>query len=143
VKGANVDSGQVSPDGRWIAYRSDESGRNEIYISSFPKPVGKLQVSVSGGVTPRWRSDGKELYYLAPDKKMMAVELKESNGSLQPLSVRPLWEMFHTMFLTAAGVNQYDVSKDGRQFAVDSVMTDESSAPLNLVTNWPMDLNKK
>jgi serine/threonine protein kinase/Tol biopolymer transport system component len=143
VKGANVDSGQVSPDGRWIAYRSDESGRNEIYISSFPKPVGKLQVSVSGGVTPRWRSDGKELYYLAPDKKLMAVELKESNGSLQPLSVRPLWQMFHTMFLTAAGVNQYDVSKDGRQFAVDSVMTDESSAPLNLVTNWPMDLNKK
>ncbi len=57
VKGANVDQGQVSPDGRWIAYRSDESGRSEIYITSFPKPTGKLQVSIAGGVTPRWRHD--------------------------------------------------------------------------------------
>jgi eukaryotic-like serine/threonine-protein kinase len=143
VLGANVESGQVSPDGHWIAYRSDESGRNEIYVSPFPSPTGKLQVSVAGGVTPRWRSDGKELYYLAPDKKLMAVQLKEVNGSLQTTSVQPLWEMFHTMFLTAAGVNQYDVTRDGTRFSVDSVLSDESSAPLNLVTNWTAELKNK
>jgi serine/threonine protein kinase/Tol biopolymer transport system component len=143
VPGANVESGQVSPDEYWIAYRSDESGRNEIYVSPFPSPTGKLQVSVAGGVTPRWRSDGKELYYLAPDKKLMAVQLKEVNGSLQAISVQPLWEMFHTMFLTAAGVNQYDVTRDGTRFSVDSVLSDESSAPLNLVTNWTAELKKK
>jgi len=143
VKGANVDSGQVSPDGRWIAYRSDESGKNEIYITSFPKPIGRLQVSIAGGVTPRWRHDGKELYYLAPDRKLMAVELKEINGSLKVASTRPLFEMFQTMFLTAAGVNQYDVTRDGSRFVVDSAITDESSAPLNLVVNWTAELKKR
>ena len=98
---------------------------------------------MAGGVTPRWRSDGKELYYLAPDKKLMAVQLNEVNGSLQTVSVQPLWEMFHTMFLTAAGVNQYDVTRDGTRFSVDSVLSDESSAPLNLVTNWTADLKNK
>jgi hypothetical protein len=142
VPGANVDSGQVSPDGRWISYRSDESGRNEIYISSFPKPAGKLQVSIAGGVTPRWRHDGKELYYLAPDKKLMAVELKNIGASLQAVSVRPMFEMFQTMFLTAAGVNQYDVTRDGSQFVADTVVTDESSAPLSLVINWTAGLKK-
>jgi serine/threonine protein kinase/Tol biopolymer transport system component len=143
VQGANVDSGQVSPDGRWIAYRSDESGKNEIYITSFPKPTGKLQVSIAGGVTPRWRHDGKELYYLAPDRKLMAVELKETSGSLQVASTRPLFEMFQTMFLTAAGLNQYDVTRDGSRVVVDSSITDESSAPLNLVLNWTAELKKK
>jgi eukaryotic-like serine/threonine-protein kinase len=143
VKGADLDSGQVSPDGRWIAYRSDESGRNEIYISSFPKPTGKLQVSTVGGVTPRWRHDAQELYYLAPDKMLMAVELKETRGSLQVVSIRPLFQMFQTMFLTAAGMTQYDVMRDGSRFVVDSVVTDESSAPLNLVQNWTASLKKR
>jgi Tol biopolymer transport system component len=142
VQGANVDQGQVSSDGRWIAYRSDETGKFEIYISSFPKPTGKLQVSISGGVTPRWRHDGKELYYLAPDRKLMAVELKETSGSLQVASTRPLFELFQTMYVTGAGVNQYDVTQDGSRFAIDSVITDETSAPLNLVVNWTAGLKK-
>jgi dipeptidyl aminopeptidase/acylaminoacyl peptidase len=143
VKGANVDQGQVSPDGRWIAYRSDESGKNEIYITSFPKPTGKLQVSIAGGVTPRWRHDERELYYLAPDRKLMVVDLKEISGSLQVASIRPLFELFSTMYLTAAGVNQYDVTRDGNQFVIDSVIADESTAPLNLVLNWDAELKKK
>jgi len=143
VKGANLDSGKVSPDGRWIAYRSDESGRNEIYISSFPRPTGKLQVSTAGGLTPQWRNDGKELYYLALDKMLVVVELKETGGSLQAVSTRPLFEMFQTMFLTAAGMGQYDATRDGKRFVVDSVITDESPAPLNLVQNWTAELKKK
>jgi len=143
VKGANVDQGQVSPDGRWIAYRSDESGKNEIYITSFPKPTGELQVSIAGGVTPRWRHDERELYYLAPDRKLMVVDLKEISGSLQVASIRPLFELFSTMYLTAAGVNQYDVTRTGDQFVIDSVIADESTAPLNLVVNWTAELKKK
>ena len=73
----------------------------------------------------------------------MAVELKEAGGSLQVASVRPLFEMFQTMYLTGAGVNQYDVTSDGNQFAVDAVMTNESPAPLRLVVNWTADLKKK
>src|SRR5262249_33556401 len=143
VRGANVDSGQVSPDGRWIAYRSDESGKYEIYISSFPKPTGKLQVSIAGGLNPRWRYDGKELYYLASDKMLMDVELKETGVSLQVGSIRPMFEMVQTMFLTGSGMNQYDVTHDGKRFVVDSVITDESPTPLNLVQNWAAELKKK
>lgn len=143
VQGANVDSGQVSPDGRWIAYRSSESGRNEIYISSFPKPSGKLQVSVSGGVTPRWKYDGRELFYLNPDKMLMAAELKETGGSLQAASIRPLFEMSQAMSLSAAGMNSYDVTRDGTRFVVDSVITDESATPLSLVLNWTAELKGK
>jgi hypothetical protein len=73
---------------------------------------------------------------------LMAVELKETGGSLQEASIRPLFEMFSTMFLTAAGVNQYDVTRDGSRFVVDSVITDETSAPLNLVVNWTAELKK-
>jgi len=142
VKGANVDSGMISPNGRWIAYRSDESGRNEIYISSFPKPTGKLQVSSAGGVTPRWRHDGKEFYYMAPDKMLMAVELKEKGGSLQVASVRPLFEMLQTIYLTGAGVNQYDVTGDGNRFVVVAGTTTGAPEPLHLVTNWDAELKK-
>jgi len=142
IKGANMDSGKVSRDGRWIAYRSEESGKSEVYISSFPKPMGKLQVSVAGGVTPRWRRDGKELYYLAPDRMLMAVELKEIGGSLQVGAVRPLFEMVRTMYLTPAGFGNYDVTGDGSRFILDSAITDESSTPLSLVQNWTAELKK-
>jgi Tol biopolymer transport system component len=142
VKGASVDSGMISPNGRWIAYRSDESGRDEIYISSFPKPTGKLQVSSAGGVTPRWRRDSKELYYLAPDKMLMAVELKEAESTLQVASVRPLFELLQTIYVTGAGVNQYDVTGDGSRFVVVAGTMTGAPEPLHLVTNWDAELKK-
>jgi eukaryotic-like serine/threonine-protein kinase len=143
VKGARVDGGQVSPDGRWIAYRSDESGKSEIYVSPFPRPAGKLQVSINGGVQPRWRRDGRELYYLAFDRKLMAVPITEIGGSLQAGSARPLFEMFRTMYVTVAGQNQYEVMPDGNRFIAVSADSDESSMPLNLVQSWTADLKKK
>jgi Tol biopolymer transport system component len=142
VKDAAVNSGEVSPDGRWMAYASDESGKLEIYVTSFPKPAGKLQVSTAGGVTPRWRRDGKELYYVAPDKNLMVAELKESAGSLEVVSTRPLFEVPQVLYLTAAGVSQYDVTRDGNLFAVDSVNSESSSTPLSLVLNWPAEHRK-
>src|SRR5262249_21779176 len=72
-----VSHGQFSPDGRWVAYSSNESGKTEIYVAPFPGPGGNWKVSSAGGSEPRWRRDGKELFYLAPDGKLMAVDLRE------------------------------------------------------------------
>jgi len=142
TKSGNVSAGQVSPDGHWIAYRSNDSGRYEIYISSFPNPTGRFQVSSDGGVAPRWRHDGKALYYLAPQNKLMVAQLKEGSGSLQVISTRIFSETPLTAYLTAAGVHQYDVSRDGKQFVIDSVNIEDSLVPLNVVLNWPKDLKK-
>ena len=73
--------GQFSPDGRWVAYQSNESGRSEIYVQSFPGPGGKWQVSTAGGTDARWRPDGKELFFLAPDAKLMAVSVRASDST--------------------------------------------------------------
>ena len=70
--------GQFSPDGRWVAYHSNESGRHEVYVQPFPGPGGKWQISTSGGIEPRWRRDGKELFYIAPDGKLMAAPIQSA-----------------------------------------------------------------
>src|SRR4030095_9293979 len=72
----NETNAQFSPDGRWIAYQSDESGRVEIYVQPFPGPGRKVRISVSGGVQARWRRDGKELFYLGSDNRLMAVPVQ-------------------------------------------------------------------
>jgi Tol biopolymer transport system component len=141
VPGANVDSGLVSPDGKWIAYRSDESGKNEVYISSFPKPLGKLQVSSDGGSTPRWKRDGKELYYLTPDNKLVAAQINYAGSSVQVVATRVLFQTSATLTLT--GGTQYDVTPDGSRFLVVSLSSDETHTPLNLVVNWTAELKKK
>src|SRR5262249_41250316 len=83
--------GRFSPDGRWIAYISDESQQLEVHLRPFPGPGGKQQVSIAGGREPRWRGDGKELFYLAADNKLMAAELKVKGSTLEIGAVRPLF----------------------------------------------------
>src|SRR5438552_2752990 len=68
--------GQFSPDGKWIAYTSDETGQSQIYVQAFPKPSGKWQISVNGGVLPRWRADGKEIFYIGADMQLMAAPVR-------------------------------------------------------------------
>ena len=134
---ASVSSAQLSPDERWMAYSSDESGKLEVYVAPFPKPVGNLQISLAGGKYPTWSRDGKELYYLDLDGNLMAAELKENNGSLQVAAVR-------TLFQTKA-INpndSYDAFPDGKRFLVDTVTTEETPTPLSLVLNWPAELKK-
>jgi len=137
VPSASVLSPQVSHDGRWIAYQSDESGKYEIYISPFPNPVGKLQISAAGGRDPRWRRDGKALYFVAPDGNLTAAELRESQGSLQVVSLRTLFQTKITW-----QNDGYDVSPDATRFVVDTISTDETPAPLSLVLNWTSELKK-
>jgi len=139
--GANFGYARVSPDGKWIAYRSDESGTDEIYVSSFPNVPGKLQVSVAGGSMPCWRGDGKELYYLTPDNKLMAAEMKEANGSLQVMATKTLFQTVAAP--TRTGGSPYDVTPDGKRFLVDTQTSDQTSALLNVVENWTAEFNKK
>src|SRR5579864_4571011 len=141
ASGTNFGYARVSPDGKWIAYRSDESGTDEIYVSSFPNVGGKLQVSVAGGSMPCWRGDGKELYYLTPDNKLMAAEMKEANGSSQVVATK-------TLFQTAAaptrtGGSPYDATPDGKRFLVETEASDQTSALLNVVENWTEEFSKK
>jgi Tol biopolymer transport system component len=127
-----------SPDGRYLAYQSNESGRFEVYVQSFPGPGGKWQISTSGGVEPRWRADGKELYYRAPDQKLMAVEVQAgssfSAGVPQPL--------FLGRFDVATVRNRYLPAGDGRRFLTVAPLGREAMTPTTVVLNWDAELGR-
>jgi DNA-binding winged helix-turn-helix (wHTH) protein len=128
--------GQVSPDGRWIAYTSDESGNWEVYLQTFPTPGGKRVVSIGGGGEPLWRKDGRELYYLATDGMLMAVDV--TNGTLLQVGrPKPLFRAPITADILTYR-NQYAVDADGQRFLFDSPGERE---PINVVVNWNALIN--
>jgi dipeptidyl aminopeptidase/acylaminoacyl peptidase len=129
----NEFQGQVSSDGRWIAYVSDESGVSDVFIQSFPVPGSKRQVSTAGGKEPKWRRDGKELFYLAPDRSLMAVEVTTGQG----LDVSVPKVLFHTHASDADGRNRYAVSRDGQRFLIESRVNHPASTSITVVLNWP------
>jgi Tol biopolymer transport system component len=124
----------ISPDGRWFAYTSDESGRSEVYVQSFPSPGGKWQISTGGGGDARWRSDGRELYYIAEDRRLMAVAVK-TGGSFERGAVTPLFDTGMQPYWAAAR-NHYDVSRDGQRLIFMSPVDDIRSSPFTVVVNW-------
>jgi Tol biopolymer transport system component len=129
-------NGQFSPDGRWVAYQSNESGRHEIYVRPFPGPGGQLLVSTAGGISPRWRPDGKELYYIAPDATLMAAPLAVKGGTLEPGTPAPLFRSR----IWGGGTDlyqrdQYDVARDGR-FLINVTTDDTVTSPITLLQNW-------
>ncbi|MGA2714783.1 MAG: protein kinase [Bryobacteraceae bacterium] len=126
------DKGVFSPDGKWAAYQSNESGRNEIYVRPFPGPGGQWQVSTGGGTSPRWRADGKELYYVAPDAKLMAVAVIAQEATFKPGTPEAL---FQTHIAPAVNRPQYDVARDGR-FLINTDLQDTSTEPIHLLLNW-------
>ena len=137
-------NGTFSPDGRWVAYESNESGREEIYIRPFAGAAasgagaaagGQWQVSTAGGAFPRWRRDGRELYYLAPNGTMMAAPIAVTGTTFAPGAPGALFPT--RMFgggVDAAQGRQYDVTRDGR-FLINTVL-DEATAPITLLMNW-------
>jgi len=127
-----------SPDGKWIAYCSNESGELKVYVVPFPGPGGKWQVSPGGGCAPRWRRDGKEIFYLSPDNKMMAAEVKASGSSFEIGTVQPLFET--RPFRTVIN-GSYDVSADGQRFVI-AYEAGQPTAAITLVVNWTADLKK-
>jgi len=135
-------NGRFSPDGKWVAYDSNESGRYEIYVRAFspgqPGTGGKWPVSTGGGQDPRWRRDGKELFYLAPDRKLMAVEVKTGSGFEAGIP-RPL---FQTPVFTAAYAGRYAVTADGQRFLINSEAEGAAGEPATVILNWPATLKK-
>ncbi len=128
----------LSPDGKWMTYQTNETGRREIYITAFPTGGAKWQVSTNGGTSAKWRRDGKELFFLDPSDKMVAVDVNTSGGAVH-LGVP------HALFQTVGVQREYgpfDVSADGKKFLVNSGNVKEGSDPFTLVQNWPEELKK-
>jgi len=127
---------QFSYDGKWLAYTSNESGRNEVYVRPFPGPGGKWQISTTGLITGSlilpslWRGDGKELYYHSDDQKLMVAEVNAAGSSFDVGTVKPL---FDTRLQSVLYIGA--VSPDGQRFLLASAVG-QSSAPLTLVLNW-------
>ena len=136
----NEVQGALSPDGAWMAYTSDESGQPEVYVQAFPAGGGKLQVSVRGGSEPKWRADGKELFYIAPDLKLMSVKVK-SGSSLEAAVPSGLFEMPVPPF-TPAYQNSYVPSQDGRRFLVNTLVQDATPSAITVVLNWTAGLKR-
>jgi eukaryotic-like serine/threonine-protein kinase len=130
----------ISPDGKWLAYESRESGRPEICVIPFLHGTGKWEVSTAGGLQPRWRRDGRELFYLSTDNKIMAAEITEQGSSLLVGNVQSLFQVNPVSF---AGSSPYDVTGDGKKFVVASLASSQASEPLTLVVNWPALLKQK
>jgi dipeptidyl aminopeptidase/acylaminoacyl peptidase len=131
--------GRFSPNGKWIAYVSDETGGPQVYVQSFPPSGGKWQVSTNGGVTPRWRRDGQELFYLAPDRKIMSVAVKPIGNTFEIGSPEALFEA-PVDAVSAAAANRYEVSADGQRFLVNIPSENVSPAPITVVVNWLANL---
>jgi len=129
-----------SPDGQWLAYVSNESGQNEVYVRPFSRRSrdGKWQVSTAGGTRPRWRSAGKELFYLSSDNKIMVAEINVRGSTVEVGTVRPLFQINPTSV-----AENFDVSGDGTRFIVNLLVQDLSSSSVALVINWTKELEKK
>ena len=121
--------GKFSPDGRWLAYTDKNSG--EIYVTPFPGPGARIAVSSKGGYDPRWRGDGKELYYVASDQTLFSAHVRESQREFRVLSSQPLFRL-----QLPGNVGFYDVTRDGKRFLVNTRTYKEQAAPLTVVTNW-------
>jgi hypothetical protein len=128
----NEQMGAFSPDGKWVAYQSNESGRDEIFVRPFPGPGGQWQVSTGGGNSPRWRADGNELYYLTADDTLMAVPVVAQRGTFAPGTPQAL---FQTHAAISADRQPYDVARDGR-FLIATELETTSTEPIHLLLNW-------
>ncbi len=126
---------QLSPDGRWLAYQSDESGAPEIYVQPFPGPGSKTRISVGGGTQVRWRRDGNEMFYLRTDNHLMAVPVSTASGEFRVASPVPL---FATRAYPIGPIprQQYVVSGDGQRFLINVVKDDANASPITLILNW-------
>jgi eukaryotic-like serine/threonine-protein kinase len=129
---SRVDETHVSPDGHWVTFNSGESGDYEVYVAAFPSFQQKRQISVGGGSQPQWRGDGKELYYLAPDRKLMAVDVKP--GAV--LETGAPKALFQTKLAYTATVHRYAPSPDGQKFYVAEPSA-EDRPEIRVIVNWP------
>jgi len=129
---SNESQGRIAPNGRWIAYVSDESGADEVYVQRFPSLGDKRIVSIGGGVEPMWRQDGKELFYLSPDYSIVSVPFEPSDP---PLIGQPK-QLFRAPINTSSTRNHYAVTPDGQRFLVNVEDQNTYLSPITVVVNW-------
>jgi hypothetical protein len=144
--------GRLSPDGKWMAYTSNESGRFEVFVEPFPRGsgvAGKWPVSTAGGEDPGWRPDGRELFYLDPGGRLFAVPVQNSApksgflmGAPQALFDTRLLREDRWLGYPGPFFRSYDVSPDGKRFLVRVIREQGAEAPLVLITNWQAGLTK-
>jgi serine/threonine-protein kinase len=138
-------NGEISPEGRWLAYQSDESGQNEIYVRPFPDVnSGRWQISTMGGTTPLWSRSGQELFYVAPDGALMRVAV-ERGPEWRAGTPAKLFDNTYAWVIPGFSGRSYDISADGRRFlAIKPAAADPASAPSNLVVvqNWFEELKR-
>jgi Tol biopolymer transport system component len=143
---SNASQARFSADSRWIAYTSNESGKQEIYVRPFPAASGgKWIVSKGGGNQPHWRRDGKELYYLSADSKLMSVEVATTSGTFQAGIPKALFAAPISGGGTNVNVTRYDVTADGKKFLINALPTETTlarSTPITVVLNWQAGLKK-
>jgi Tol biopolymer transport system component len=132
--------GRFSPGGRYVAYSSNETGKYEVFVQTFPEQLGKWQVSNSGGSAPMWRHDGKELFYLRPDNTLMSVDVGTVAGKFEVGTPKPV---FQAQLGSEIARNQYAVSPDGQRFLMIVSAGEPKPTPITVVVNWPALLEKK
>jgi Tol biopolymer transport system component len=133
LAGASLNAcGRFNGDGRFVAYTLGESGRSELYVAPFPQGSPRLQVSRGGGREPRWRKDGKELFYVAPDGRIMSVAM-----TLTPtLAAAPPRELFSAITLTSGPFAEYSVAPDAQHFLMILPFEDPRSESFTIITHW-------
>ena len=136
-----IRNAQFSPDGKFFAYASSETGNWEVYVSPFPGVGSKWQVSRGGGEEPRWRLDGKELFYLAPDGNLMVSSVNTSAGFIAGLP-SSLFQTHPRQAVSAMDFFSYDVSQDGQKFLVNTKVESTNTAPLSVILNWRAEVEK-
>jgi Tol biopolymer transport system component len=133
LTGFRIDEPQVSPDGRWLAYLSRESGQDEVYIEPFRREGDRVRVSVAGGGQPKWRHDGRELFFTTPTNRLMAATVRLVGDRLD---VSLPTELFAIRGLQGPVVDDYAPSADGQRFLVKLPVDQERKPELHVVTNW-------
>jgi dipeptidyl aminopeptidase/acylaminoacyl peptidase len=133
--------GRFSPDGRWVAYTSNESGRDEVYVQSVPLSGAKFQISSGGGIEPHWRKDGTELFYIAEDRALMAVPVKPASSPAEPLQIGQPQRLLSVPLLDTFIVGRtYEVSNDGQRFLLRTPASGATAPPLTVVLDWQAQL---
>jgi len=134
--------GRFSPDGKWVAYASNESGSWQVYVQSFPALGSKWQVSNNGGAQPQWRRDGRELFYTSSDRKLMAVDVKVNGSTFSADVPKELFALRLQTVNLPGPRNSFVASADGQRFLVASVPEERIRTPMTVVLNWTADLRR-
>jgi len=142
IKGPGVvRNAQFSPDGKYVAYATNETGDWEVYVSSFPDAASKWQVSRGGGEEPRWRPDGKELFYISPEGKLMAASVK-LGASFEAVTPAPLFQTRGRQKISSQDVFTYAVGEGGNKFLFNTLMDQREAPPLSIIRNWTAGIEK-